>query len=163
MESRCKGNCLEVRGDGGRVVIAQGAAGGVGVASGNRRMLMHIQTRDCLSEGRLRIEIRIGDAAVARPETGVNSELREIGEPLELLVCSVRYAAWQSSKTAEVNRLRTLRLQVCFQEGSVADLVIGIVVNILGHVAIKNLKSGHIEWIPSIDSRDFVVLDSSEL
>src|SRR4029077_4512305 len=116
MESCGEGDCLEVRGDGGRVVIAKGAASRIGIASGNRRMLTHIQTRDCLSERRARVEIGVGNAAIARPKTGVDSELRKVGEPLELLVCSCRFAARQSSKGAEVYRLRALRLQKRFQE-----------------------------------------------
>src|SRR5580704_14936086 len=152
MESRGEGDCLEVRGDGGRIVIAQGAAGRVGIASGNRCMLTYVQTRDCLNERRAQVEIGVRNAAVPRPKTGIHSELREVGEPLELLVCSCRFTARQSSKRAEVNRFCTLRLQVRFQEGNVADLVVGIVVNILGHVAIKNLKSANMERIPTVDA-----------
>ncbi len=70
------------------VITAEGTAGGVGVGSGNRCMLTHIQTRDCLNERRTRVEIGVRNAAVPRPKTGIYSELREICEPC-LAVCPV--------------------------------------------------------------------------
>jgi hypothetical protein len=40
----------------------------------------------------------------------------------------------------------------------VADLIIGVIGNILGHVAIQVLKCSYVCWIPSIDSAQFLVL-----
>jgi hypothetical protein len=52
----------------------------------------------------------------------------------------------------KVDCLGAFGFQVRFQEGGVADLIIGIVVDILGHVAIENLKGSRVEWIPPIGS-----------
>ena len=79
-----------------RVVVgvsADGATLGVGVGSWDCGVLPHIQARDCLNERRIWIEIGIGDAAVARPETRVNGELSQVCEPADL-PGSIRFAAW---------------------------------------------------------------------
>src|SRR5215469_16180191 len=147
MESRREGDRLEVRRNRCRVVSAKGATSRIGIASGDRCVLPYIQTRDCLNERCAQVEIGIRNAAVARPKTGIYCELREVCEPSSRLVCSSRLTAGQSSKLTEVDCLRALRFQVRFQKGGVADLIIGVVVDILGHVAIKNLKGAHIKRI----------------
>ena len=52
----------------------------------------------------------------------------------------------------EIDRLRALRFQVIGQECRVAVLVIGVVVDVLGHVAIENLKGSGVERVPPSDS-----------
>ena len=65
MESGGEGDGLQMSGDALSVVGTDGAALGVGVGPGNRRVLLHVQARDGLRERRIRIEIGIRDAAVA--------------------------------------------------------------------------------------------------
>src|SRR5204863_1755876 len=72
--------------------------------------------------------------AVARPKTGIDRELQKIGQPLLFLVGPGRMTAAQSAERLEVDRLSALRNQVSVEEGEVADLVIGIVVDIDRHV-----------------------------
>ena len=43
-----------------------------------------------------------------------------------------------------------------------ADLIMSVVVDVLGHIAIQNLQRSHVEGIAPIDSFDLVVLDASE-
>src|SRR5882672_8271741 len=43
-----------------------------------------------------------------------------------------------------------------------SQLILGIVVDVLVHVAVKNLKGGGVEWTPT-PSRNFAILDSSQL
>src|SRR2546428_4028775 len=112
-------------------------------------MLPHTQTRDCLLERRA--EIGVGRAAVPNPPTGVNAELGKIGEPSDL-PGAVRGAARQSTKVIEVDCRRALRSQVRVQEGGMANLIIGVVVDVLVHVAVKNLKGSRVERIPAIYS-----------
>ena len=76
------------------VVRADGAARGVGVGAGDRGVQLHIQAGDGLSERRIRIEVGIGDAAITRPEAGVDGELRKISEGAHL-PCAIRFAARQ--------------------------------------------------------------------
>jgi hypothetical protein len=45
----------------------------------------------------------------------------------------------------------------------VADFIVGVVVDVLGHVAIQFLKSSHVQSIAAVDSGDFAVLGSSQL
>ena len=123
------------------------AAGRVGVGSGDGRMLTHVQTRDCLNKRRTGVEIRVRCAAIARPKTGVYSELRKVCEPFKILVRPCRRTARQSSKPAEVYGLGAFRLQVRFEKSCVTNLIIGIVVDVLRHVAIKNRERGGICWI----------------
>ena len=105
VKPRREGDRLEVGGDAGWG-IAQVTAGRVSIASGNRRMLPFIQTRNCLIERRA--EIRVGRAAVPNPPTGVHAELGKIGEPSDL-PSPVRGAARQSTKVVEVDCRRALR------------------------------------------------------
>ena len=106
MKSRREGNRLEMRRNAGWE-IAQVTAGRVGIGSGNRRMLPHVQTRNCLIERRT--EIGIGGAAVPNPPTGIHAELGEIGKPSDLPGPG-RFAAGQGAKAIEVDGPRPFGL-----------------------------------------------------
>ena len=112
-------------------------------------MLPFIQTRNCLIEGCA--EIGVGRAAVPDPPTGVHRKAGEVCEPSDLSG-PVRGAARQSTKVIEVDCRRALRSQVRVKEGGMANLIVGVVVNVLVHVAVKNLKGSRVEWIPAIYS-----------
>src|SRR5487761_66386 len=132
VESRREGDRLEVREDTCRR-IGKVTAISVEVASGNCRMPPLIQTRDGLIE--LCAEIGIGDAAVPNPPTRVHRELGKVCKPSDLLG-SYRFAARQSAKSIQVDRLLAFGSQICIQEGGVTHFVVSIVMNILGHVSV---------------------------
>src|SRR5713226_3983537 len=73
VETRSIGDCLNV------VVRRE-----VVVGPGNGRMLAHIQSGDALIEGVAEIRVLVADA-IARPPTGIHSELHEVGKPPDLL------------------------------------------------------------------------------
>ena len=104
--------------------------------SGNGRKLPLTQTRDGLSERVTEIRV-LRAAAVARPPTGVHGELHEVGEPSDLLGAG-RFTARQRAKLIQIDGCRALRSQVRVDEGEVAELILGIVVDILGHVPIQH-------------------------
>src|SRR5258708_38909157 len=123
---------MEARRVGDRLDVVSG--GEVAIVSGNRRKLPFTQTRDGLSERVTEIGV-LRAAAVARPPTGVHGELHEVGEPSDLLG-ACRSTARQRAKAIQIDGLRALRSQVCVEEGEVADLILGIIVDILRHVPI---------------------------
>ena len=120
-----------------RIAGIDDAASRIIVASRDSGVLSDVQARDGLHKRRIRIEIRICNAAVPRPKAGVDGELGEVGEPSDL-PCSVGLAARQGLELAQVSRLSSLRFQVFAQEASVAVFVVGVVVNILRHIPVKN-------------------------
>src|SRR5580700_7210968 len=84
VESGGKGDCLQVMGNTLGVVAADFAVFCVGVGSRYRGVFLYGQARHGLNEGRIGIEVRVRDAAIARPETGIDRQLREVGEALDL-------------------------------------------------------------------------------
>ena len=67
---------------GDRLKVVSGSE--VTVVSGNRRKLPRTQTRDCLTKRVTEVGV-LCSAAVPSPPTGVHGELREVGEPSDLL------------------------------------------------------------------------------
>ena len=110
---------------------------------------------NCLREGRAKIGVLL--ASVSRVPAGVHIEPQEVGEPADLLGPG-RRAAWQRSKRVEVDWLRAFRLQIGVQEGRMAQLIIGIVADVLGHVTIEILKCSLVGRISSCGSPQLVVL-----
>ncbi len=76
--------------------------------------------------------------------------------PLALLLGNCR-------KFFEVYRVGALRFQIFPEEIRVAEFVIGIIVNILRHIAIKVHKSANVRLAAaSTEFRPLAVLDSAE-
>ncbi len=73
VEARSIGDCLNV-------VIRREVV----VGPRNGRMLAHIQSGDGLIEGVAEIRVLVANA-IARPPTGIHSELHEVGKPPDLL------------------------------------------------------------------------------
>src|ERR1700741_1117947 len=140
MEARSAGNGLSMIGDAARIGAA---CNQVGIGSGYRGVLPHAKRRNRVREGIAEIRI-LGGATVARPPTGIDCKLGQIGE-----TPNVRHAgdlAWaQGSKLTEVRNFGPLELQVIPQEGFVTKFVVGVVGDVLGHVAVELLKSSDIE------------------
>src|SRR2546430_7859805 len=157
METRRVGDRLEVIRDGWgspRFKALQ-----VIIGSRNRRKLPLTQTRDGLSERVPEIGV-LRAAAVARPPAGVHRELHEVGEPSLVLECACRLTALQRAKLIQIDGIGALRNQVRIDEREVADLILGIVVYILGHVPIQHFKGSYVSWIPAL-SLYLAVLGSS--
>ena len=113
----------------------------VGIGPGYCRKLPGEQGWDCLREHERWVKIRvIGAAAIPRPPTGVDFEPHEIGEPFFCFVGAGRLTAFQSAKVIKVNWLCALRKQIGIEEGGVAELILGIVVDILRHVSIEDVQ-----------------------
>ena len=94
-------------------------------------------------------EIRVlRAAAVARPITGVHGELHQVGKPSDLLG-ACRFTARQRAKLIQIDGIPTLRNQVGVDELEMADLILGIVVDILGHVPIQYLQGSRVAWTPA--------------
>jgi hypothetical protein len=73
-----------------------------------------------------------------------------------------RLTAFQSAKLIKVNWLCGLRNQIGVEEGGVAELILGIVVDILRHVSIEDVQRRGVERAPSREAGEFAILNSSE-
>jgi hypothetical protein len=130
------------------------------VAAGNRRMLTDGEARDGLREGVAEVGV-LRVAAIARPEAGVDGELHQVGEPSDLLGAG-RLAAGQRAELVQIDCLRAVRAQVSVQEGEVAELVVGVVVDVLVHVLVQHRDSLGVGRVPG-SAGNFTVLDAGEL
>src|SRR6266481_5633120 len=99
--------------------------------------------------------------AVASPPAGVESELHGVSKP-ELSARTRGSAAHQSAERFEIYRSRSLGDQVCVKECEMGVLILGIIMDVLIHISIKDFQGLGVDWTPS-SSRDFAVLDPSEL
>src|SRR4030095_9048508 len=118
------------------------------------------QTRDGLGELEAWIEIRVlRAAAVPRKPTRVHGELHEVGESSDL-PGPCRFTAGQSAKLIQIDWVCALRNQVGVDELEVGELILGVVVDILGHVLIQLFQGSDVRCTSPSDSWDFVVLDS---
>ena len=121
-----------------------------------------IQAWNGLNEDCIRVKVGIGDAAILRPEAGIDGELGKIGQSSHLPrpIC---FAARQLCERSQVDWLDPDRFQVITEESRVADFIIGVVMNVLRHVAIEKLQGLGIGHIAPVKSADFVVLSATEL
>jgi hypothetical protein len=100
-------------------------------------------------------------AAIAGPETGVDIEIHQVGEPSDIGGPS-RFTAWQIGKLIQVDRISADRLQLGVDEGKVTFLVVSVVVDVLRHVAVKDLQRSDAERAAAVDLVLFGILGSSE-
>ncbi|HYL43133.1 MAG TPA: hypothetical protein VEU97_07100 [Ktedonobacteraceae bacterium] len=148
---------MEGRRVGNRLDVVMG--GQVAIVSGNRRKLPFTQTRDSLSERITEIGV-LRATAVAGPPAGVHRELHEVGEPSDL-PGACRFTARQRAKLIQIDGIRALGDQIGVDEREVAELILGIVVDILVHIPIQLFKGSGVGSAPR-PSWNFAVLDSSE-
>ena len=73
-----------------------------------------------------------------------------------------RLAAGQGAELVQVDRFRAVRLEVGVDEGEVADLVVGVVVDVLVHVLVQHRDSLGVVRVAAA-ARDLAVLDAGEL
>jgi hypothetical protein len=100
-------------------------------------------------------------AAIAGPETGVEIEIHQVGEPSDIGGPS-HFTAGQIGKLIEVDRVSADRLQLGVDEGKVTFLGVSVVVDVLRHVAVKDLQRGDAERAAAVDLVLFGILGSSE-
>ena len=116
------------------------------------------------------IKIRVmAVVAIARPPTGVDRELRQVGEPMpdQGRVNPGGGAAHQGAKRIEICRSRSLGDQIRVEKLVMSDLIISVVMDVLIHVILNNLaRAVSVGWIASaawnfrvLDAAKFVVLD----
>ena len=132
--------------------------------SRNCRVLVYAQSRYGLRKDVVWTKIRVMLVIpIARPPAGVDSELRQIGEPLsdQMLVDALRDAAHQSPKRIEICRSRSLRDQIGVEELVMIDLIMGVVMDLVSHFILNNLQGLSVVFVPG-SAWDFVVLDAAE-
>src|SRR5207248_5847349 len=128
VKSRGESDCLDMVT--GIVWIAQFI-----IVSRNCRVLSTMQTRDGVGEGRT--EIGVANAAVARPPAGIHRELLKVRKPSSL-GDERDLTGRQILEFAQVDLLFPFGLQIGIEESCVTYLIIGVVGDILGLIAIKN-------------------------
>src|SRR6266516_6075353 len=99
--------------------------------------------------------------AITGPPAGVDGKLRQVREPVsdQGRINSRRGAAHQSAKRIEICRSRSLGLQVRVEEGMVSDFIIGVIVDVYGHVFIEHFNGLGVGFI-SGPAGNFVILDA---
>ncbi len=53
---------------------------------------------------------------------------------------------------AQVHGLRALGFQEIVEKPVVADLIIGVVVNVLSHIAVEDLEGGRVQRVSAVNS-----------
>src|SRR5207248_8817543 len=133
----------------------------ISIGPGNCRMLSNRQSWDGLRKDEVWIKVRVmGAAAVPSPPTGVESELREICKP-PFPARSCRCTAWQSAKRPQIHRSRAFGSEVGVEKCVMGDFIIGVVVDVYGHVFIQHLNGLGVSFIPSA-ARNFGILNAAE-
>ena len=122
-------------------------------------MLPNRQSWNGLREGVAEVGVQ-GVAAVARPEAGVHGQLHQVGETSDVLSTG-RLTARQSTKLIQINGLGPFRSQIGVKEREMADLIVGVIMDILVHVLIQHFHGGGIGWVPG-SPWNFAVLDAGE-
>src|SRR5450759_5124806 len=120
--------------------------------AGNRR-------RERVSEVRV-----LRPAPIARPITRVDGQLHEICQTADLLR-SGGFAAGQRAELIQIDGLRTLRSQVGVDESEMGEFILGVVMDVLGHVPIEHLErlrvsraAGTARYLAILDAAELVVL-----
>ena len=133
----------------------------VAIVSRNRRKLPSSQAWDGLREGVAEVGVQ-RVAAVARPETGVDGQLHQVGEPVpDQSLNSGGSATHQGAKLIQIDGFGAFRGQIRIKEPCVGNLIVGVIMDVLRHVPIEDLNGGGIGRIPG-SSGNFGVLDSAE-
>src|SRR4030088_70775 len=102
-------------------------------------------------------EIRVLCAAVPRIPTKVDVELQQVCQPSEIL-CAGRLTTGQGPERIQIDRRLALGHQVGVEERRVAQFIVGIIGDVLSHIAIKVAQSRYVGRIASADSSQFVIL-----
>lgn len=142
-------------GDGLQVI----GVGGVGVGSGDRGMFAGGDGGDRLWKRVAEIGIFVG-AAVAGVPSGVDGEFHQVGEAADLLRAG-GLAAGQVAEVVEIDGVGAFGGEVGVDELFVGEFVLGVVVNVLGHVLVENGDCRGVGGITAA-ARDLAVLNAGE-
>ena len=137
VESGGVGNGLKMVGDGAVRIQLQ-----VIVIQRNCRVRMRGEIRDSIFKSSAEVGI-LDRAPVARPPRGVYLELLQIRQAAGLRHAG-DLAGWKNSEMAEIDGVCSERGDVMIEKGMVADFIVGVVHDVLGHVAIEHLERSHI-------------------
>src|SRR5260221_4188233 len=160
VESRRVRNRLQMVGD-----VSVGIYTQVCIADWNGRMLSLGEIWNCVFEGSTKVRIR-GLAAVPRPPTGVNRQLLQVGEA-PFLGNSSDLTRRQNRKAAQVDLFCAFRLQVVVKKPVMTDLIVGVVTDVLWHIAVEYQKASDVVWSEpagkrQIDGREALIGCSAE-
>src|SRR5712692_6055960 len=122
-------------------------------------MLSDRQAGNCLWKSVTEIGV-FRATAIPSPPAGVHGELHDIGEPADLL-SACRLTAWQRTKLVQVDYVRAFGFQVSVNEYFVGQLILGIVMDILIHVAVENLQGRGVDRATTAP-RDFPTLNTPQ-
>src|SRR5437899_7385812 len=100
-------------------------------------------------------EVGVFRAAVPIPPLRVHLQLLQIRKPAVLWHAGYP-AGWQNGEVAQIDGLRALRCQIIVEKLMMADLVVGVVGDVLRHVTVEHLKSDHV--IRSKSGSDYFAL-----
>ena len=140
---------------------------GIGVGSRNCRMLACEQVGDRLRENETGLQVGVTvTVSVPNPPTGVHSELREVRKA-KLSAGSRGSAAGQGTKLFEADGTGPFGLKICIQKVLMGEFIVRVVVDVLRHITIKDLKSAGIGRISAAawnfarvwNTAEFVVLN----
>jgi hypothetical protein len=118
-------------------------------------MLPDSQGRD--NVGKRRTKIRVPTTAVPRPPARVDRQLHQIRETADLIGAG-RLTARQRPERVQIDRLGAFRHQVRVDELRVADLVVGVIADVLRHVAVEDGERRRVTRRRRVDAAQFVVL-----
>src|SRR5207248_10652308 len=107
-----------------------------------------------------KVKVWIMSAAVAEIPARVHVEVHEIRQPPDLLGAG-RFATRERPEGVQIHRLCADRNKKGVQKMPVAKFIVGVVVDVYGHVLIKDFKGVGVGCITT-PARDFAVLDSAE-
>src|SRR5579863_8266483 len=155
--------------------LQNGGIAGVPICARDGGMLPGGQSRNRLRKNKIGLEVGVMVSdAVASPPTGVHRELHEISEAADGLVGAGGLTAGESAEGFEADRRRTLRDQIGVQEVLVREFIVGVVFDVLCHVAVElsdgvgveSVTAGGVRWI-ALELRrnflgNFVVLSAGE-
>src|SRR5579859_874484 len=107
-----------------------------------------------------------GRAAIPRPPTGVDRQLLQVGEA-PFLRNSRDLTRCQNRKAAQVDLFCAFRLQVVVKKPVMTDLIVGVVADVLRHIAVEYQKACDVVWSEpagkrQIDRREALIGCSAE-
>src|SRR5579864_7773789 len=105
----------------------------------------------------IRSQVRILRAAMPCVPVEIDIELQQVCQPANSFGTS-RLTAGQGTEYVQVHGRLALRDQISIQERRMAQFIVGIVGDILRHIAIQVAERGYISGIAPLNSAQFVVL-----
>src|SRR4029077_4828017 len=137
VESRRAGNGLQVVGDAAVRVQRE-----IPIVKRDSWVLSFGQVRDGVFKSSPEIGISTG-ASVPSPPRRVHGQLFQVGKPA-VLGNPGYLTARQDRKLTQVDRLGALGDQIIVEKTVMADLIVGVVRDVLGHITVEDLERRNI-------------------